>query len=158
MTLVAQDNIFAKYNYSVYSNATFRRNNVELGAAITIPILVGKSARAYASDAEADVEKLRVEVARTRSRITADLRRAYQQVKSAETSREFARADLELTRDELNVYLAKYDEGKLPRAQIEALRATENEKFLAFYVSQQTAERARLNVLRLTGTLVAALK
>ena len=41
---------------------------------------------------------------------------------------------------------------------VETLRATENEKFVAFYVSRQTAERTRLNVLRLTGTLVAALK
>ncbi len=38
------------------------------------------------------------------------------------------------------------------------MRALENEKFLAYYQSRQTAERARINVLRLTGTLLAALK
>ena len=102
--------------------------------------------------------KIRVEVARTRGRITADLRRAYQEVKSAEASRELARADLDLTREELNVALAQFEEGRLPMASVEAMRATENAKFLAYYVAQQTSERARLNVLRLTGTLVAALK
>jgi hypothetical protein len=86
------------------------------------------------------------------------LRRAYQEVKSAETSRDLAREDLDLTREELNIDLAQYGEGKLPLARVESLRATENEKFLAYYVSRQTAERARLNVLRLTGTLLAALK
>jgi outer membrane protein TolC len=101
---------------------------------------------------------MRVEVARTRSRITADLRRAYQEVKSAESSKELARADLDLTREQLNIDLAQYSEGKLPLAQVETLRAMENEKFLAFYVSQQTVERVRLNVLRLTGTLLAVLK
>ena len=84
--------------------------------------------------------------------------RAYQEVKSAESSRELAKADLDLTREQLNIDLAQFGEGKLPLAQVETERAMENEKFLAFYVSQQTVERARLSVLRLTGTLVAALK
>ncbi|HVP00086.1 MAG TPA: TolC family protein [Bryobacteraceae bacterium] len=158
VSVIAQDNIFAKYNYSAFAPSTFHRNNPELGAAITVPILMGRAAQAYASDAEADMAKIRVEVARTRSRISADLRRAYQQVKSAEASRELARADLDVTREELNVDLAQYEEGRLPLARVEAMRATENEKFLVYYVAQQTAERARLNVLRLTGTLVAALK
>jgi outer membrane protein TolC len=158
VNLVAQDNVFAKFNYSSYANYTFHRNNLELGASVQIPILVGRTARAYTSDAEADISKIRVEVARARSRITADLRRAYQEVKSAEASRELARADLDVTREELNVDLAQYEEGRLPLAKVEAMRATENEKFLAYYVAQQTSERARLNVLRLTGTLVASLK
>ena len=123
VNLVAQDNIFAKYNYTAVLNFAFRRNNPELGASLTIPLLVGRTARAYASQAEADVAKLRVEVGRTRSRITADLRRAYQEVKSAESSRELARDDLDLTREELNVDLAQYEEGRLPLATVETLRA-----------------------------------
>jgi outer membrane protein len=157
VNVIAQDNIFAKYNYTD-TNFAFHTNNPVLGASITVPLLVGHTARAYASQAEADVAKLRVEVGRTRSRITADLRRAYQEVKSAESSRELARSDLDVTREELSIDLALYDEGKLQLAAMETLRATENEKFLAYYISQQTTERARLNVLRLTGTLLAALK
>jgi outer membrane protein len=157
LSLIAQDNIFAKYNYTD-TNFAFHYNNPVLGVSITVPLLVGKTAKAYASQADADLSKLRVRVAQKRSEITADLRRAYQQVKSAQSSRELARADLDLTREELDGDLARYEEGKLPLATIEALRATENEKFLAYYVSQQTEERARLNVLRLTGALVAALK
>ncbi|HTB13002.1 MAG TPA: TolC family protein [Bryobacteraceae bacterium] len=158
LNLVAQDDVFAKYNYTAQLNYKFRYNNPELGASVTIPLLIGKTARAYSSQAEADVAKLRIEVARTRSRITADLRRAYQEVKSAQSSQELARDDLDLTREELSEALAQYGEGRLPLARVETLRALENEKFLAFYVSRQTVERARLNVLRLTGTLLAALK
>jgi outer membrane protein len=158
VNVVAQDNIFAKYNYSAAIEGTFRRNNPELGASVTIPLLIGKTARAYSSQAEADVAKLRIEVARTRSRITADLRLAYRQVKTAESSQELARDDLDVTRDELNVDLAQYEEGRLPLARVETLRAMENEKFLVYYVSRQTVVRARLNVLRLTGNLLAVLK
>jgi hypothetical protein len=63
-----------------------------------------------------------------------------------------------VTREELNLDLAQFDEGRLPMARVETLRAMENEKFLAYYVSRQTVERARLNVLRLTGSLLAVLK
>ncbi|MGA3201698.1 MAG: TolC family protein [Bryobacteraceae bacterium] len=158
VSVVAQDNIFAKYNYNSTYNFLYHRDNPALGASVTIPLLVGRTARAFAQQAEDDVAKLHVEMGRTRSRITADLRRAYTQVKSAESSRELARDDLDFTREELSEALAKYGEGRLSLAAVETLRATENEKFLAYYVSQQTAERARLNVLRLTGTLLAALK
>jgi outer membrane protein len=158
VSVVAQDNIFAKYNYNSTYNFLYHRDNPALGASVTIPLLVGRTAQAFAAQAEDDVAKLHVEMGRTRSRIAADLRRAYSQVKGAESSRDLARDDLDFTREELNEALAKYGEGRLPLAAVETLRATENEKFLAYYVSQQTAERARLNVLRLTGTLLAALK
>ncbi len=158
VNLVAQDDVFAKYNYSTQLNYTFRYNNPELGASVTIPLLIGKTARAYSLQAEADVAKLRIEVGRTRSRITADLRRAYLEVKSAQSSEELAQGELDLVRDDLNVALAQYGEGRVPLSSVETLRAQENEKFLTFYVSRQTVERARLNVLRLTGSLVAALK
>jgi outer membrane protein len=158
VNLVAQDNVFAKYNYTTQINYAFRYNNPELGASVTIPLLIGHTARAYAAQAQADVDKLGVEVRRTRARITADLRLAYQQVKSAESSRKLARDDLDLIREELNVDIAQFEEGRLPLAAVETARALENEKFLAYYVSRQTVEKARLNVLRLTGTLLAALK
>lgn len=158
VSVVAQDDVFAKYNYTAQLNYKFRYNNPELGASVSIPLLIGRTARAYSMQAEADVAKLRIEVSRTRSRITADLRRAYEDVKSADSGRELAHDDLLLTREELDVDLAQYEEGRLPLATVESLRAVENDKFLAYYVSRQTAERARLNVLRLTGTLVAALK
>ena len=67
VNVVAQDNIFAKYNYTTQLNYKFRYNNPELGASVTIPLLIGRTARAYASQAEADVAKMRIEVARTRS-------------------------------------------------------------------------------------------
>lgn len=157
VSVIAQDNIFAKYNFPA-GNYIFHRNNPELGVTIEVPLLVGRTAQAFAAQADTEVSKMRVEVARTRSRITADLRKAYQEVKSTESSKDLAWTDLEVTREELNLDLAQYAEGRLPLARVETLRAMENEKFLAYYVSQQTVERARLNVLRLTGTLVAMLK
>ena len=50
------------------------------------------------------------------------------------------------------------DEGRLPLAKVEAARAAENEKWLAYYEAQHAAEIAKLNVLRQTGMIEAALR
>ena len=157
VNLVAQYSLFAKYNYQDYF-ARFQRNNAQLGASIDIPLLMGRAPSAQAAQAEAEVAKLRIEVSRTRARIASDLRRAYQDLKRAESAREVARADLDLAREELTIDLAQMDEGRLPLAKVEEARAVENEKFLAYYETQHTADVARLNVLRQTGTLEAALR
>jgi outer membrane protein TolC len=158
INLVAQYSLLAKYNnYQSYFQK-FSRNNVELGASFEIPVLAGRAHGAYAEQSEADAAKLRVEVSRTRNRITTDLRRAYQDLRRADSSREVARADLDLAREQLSIDLAQYDEGRTPMAKVEASRATEDEKWMAYYDAQHTAELARLNVLRQTGTLVATLK
>jgi outer membrane protein len=158
VNLVAQYNLLARYNNFQQYFSKFSRNNFELGASFEVPLLAGRAARAYADQAEAEASKIRVEVNRTRTRITADLRRAYQEVRRADSARDVARAELDLAREQLSVDLAQYDEGRLPQAKVEASRATENEKWLAYYDAQHAAESARLNVLRQTGTLLAALK
>jgi outer membrane protein TolC len=158
VNLVAQYALFGTYNnYQDYFQK-FTRNNAQLGASFEIPLLAGRSHGAYASQAEADAAKLRIEVARTRSRITGDLHRAYQEMRRADTAREVARADLDLARDQLSIDLAQYDEGRTPLAAVEASRATENEKWLAYYDTQHASELARASVLRLTGNLVAAVQ
>jgi outer membrane protein TolC len=158
INLVAQYSLLAKDTYQAFFGNSFQRNNGQLGASIEVPLLMGRAASAYVSQAEVDAAKLRVEVGRTRSRITADLRRAYQDVRRADSARDVARADLDLARDQLTLDLAQMDEGRLPLAKVEESRATENEKWLAYYEAQHTVEQARLNVLRQTGTLLAALK
>jgi hypothetical protein len=79
-------------------------------------------------------------------------------MKRSEGARDVARAELDLAREQLTLDLAQMDEGRAPLAKVEASRAAENEKWLALYESQYAAERARLDVLRQTGTLQAALK
>jgi len=157
VSLIAQYELFAKYYYQSYY-PVFHANSAQLGASFEIPVLMGRSSGAYISQAEADIAKARVEVTRTRARISSDVRRAFQEMKRAESAREVARADRDLAREQVSVDLAQNEEGRLPATALEQARAMENEKFLAYYDAQHTADRARLNVLRLTGTLAAALK
>ncbi len=158
VNLVAQYSMLGRYNNYAKFFPVFQRNNVELGASFEIPILIGRAPSAYTVQAEAEADKIKTEIARTRARLTADLHRAYLDIQRTESARDLARADLDLAREQLTLDLAQYDEGRLLMAQVEASRATEQEKWLAYYDSQHAAEVARLNLLRQAGTLMAAFK
>jgi len=56
------------------------------------------------------------------------------------------------------VLLAQLAEGRVDQLRVDDARLNEQEKWIAFYESQHALEKARLNLLRQTGTLVAALR
>jgi outer membrane protein len=155
--LIAQYELLGKYYYQNYYQ-TFQRNSAQLGASFSVPLLAGKAAHAYISQDETDIAKIRVEIARTRAKISADLEHAFREVKHAEAVRDVARADLDLAREQVSVDLAQNEEGRLSTTVLEQARALENEKWLAYYDGQHQADRARLNVLHQTGTLLSALR
>lgn len=156
--LVAQYSLLAPYdNYKQYFTR-FQINNFEFGASFSIPLLAGPSAKAYISQDEVDVEKLHAEVRRTRGRIEDDVRRAFREVRRADEDREVAFADLDLALKQVAIDLAQVEEGKLPQAKLEQDRAAEDEKWQLYYQSQTKAERARLDVLHRTGTILTAVK
>ncbi len=156
--LVAQYSLLAPYdNYKQYF-ARFQYNNFEFGASFSIPVWAGPSAKAYLAQGEVDAAKLRAEVVRTRGRIETEVRRAFQAVRRADEGREVALAELGLARKQVSIDIALEGEGKLPQARLEQDRATEEEKWQAYYQSQTTAERARLQVLHRTGTILTAVK
>ena len=156
--LVAQYSLLSKYNNYEKFFGAFQRHNVELGASISVPILTGRSGGAYIVQAQVDIDKIRAQIGQTRSRITADLQHAYRDVRRTETAQKLARADLDLAREQLSLDLTRYDEGQVTMAQVEASRAAEQEKWIAYYDTQHALEVARLTVLRQTGSLVASLR
>jgi hypothetical protein len=66
--------------------------------------------------------------------------------------------DLDIALRQVGIDLAQVEEGKLPQAKLEQDRAAEDEKWQAYYESQTKAERARLDVLHRTGTILTAVK
>jgi outer membrane protein len=155
--LVAQYGLFAKYNYQSIFQQRFQTNNGQLGVSIQVPIFAGSASAAQASRAQLDISRLRVEMNSTRDRIALDVRKAFQDVRKAESGREVAKLDLELTREQISILLAQMDEGRATLRQVEEARAAETEKWMAFYDAQSLVERAQLTLLKLTGTILAAI-
>jgi outer membrane protein TolC len=156
--LIAQYALLSKYNNYQRYFASFSRNNGELGASIEIPIYAGVGAKALIQQAENDQQHISREMEVERNKISLDLHQSYLDIHKSDVARELAQADLDLARSQLSVLLAQMNEGRASMSQIEQARFNENEKWIAFYDAQFNDERARLNVLRQTGELMAVLQ
>ncbi len=156
--LVAQYGLFAKYNHYQDYYAAFQRNNGEVGISFQVPLLTGPGVSAQTAQAQTDIARMKVELSNTRNRLSADIQQAYRDTRKAESSAEVARLDLEVAREQLSVDLAQMQEGRLTLSEVEQARIVENRKWIAFYDAQYSMERARWNVLRLTGELVPSIE
>ena len=65
---------------------------------------------------------------------------------------------VELAREDLSVLIAQMTEGRTPLSRVEQARVAENERWIQLYAAEIQLQRARLAVLRDTGTLVATLR
>ncbi len=155
--LVAQYALFATSQYQAFFNRV-QRNNSEVGAAITIPVIPGTAGKALRAQALTDIEELRTQMNQTRNRIQLDTQRSYQEMQKASRAREVARLDLDYAREQVSVLLAQLGEGRTTQQRIDNARLNEQEKWIAYYDAQRAIEKARLDVLRQTGTLAAALR
>ena len=155
--VVAQYSLFAKSTYETFFNH-IQRNNGQLGVSIQIPLLIGSASKGQASQAEAEILQLRTQVNQARNRIELDTQKSYQDLKKAEAANEVAKLDLDYAREQVSVLLAQLGEGRVSRQRVDDARLNEQEKWIAFYDAQHTQEKARLNVLRETGTLIASLR
>lgn len=157
VNLVAQYSLFAKYNYSDYFQH-FQRNNYQVGASITIPVLVGSASKGLAEQNNTDLQKIRIQMDQTRNRIISETRRSYEQWKKAENIRDLSRLQLDLAREELTVLLAKQGEGQVPMSRVEQARLEESNRWIALYEAETQVTRTKLAILRETGTLLAVLR
>jgi outer membrane protein len=155
--LVAQYALFAKTDYQNFFTR-FQRNNGELGVSIQIPLLTGSAAKGLASQAQTDILELRTQMGQIRNRIQLDTQKSYRELEKATSAQEVARLDLDYTRDQVSLLLAQLGEGRATQSQVDNARLTEQEKWIAFYDAQHAVENARLDLLRQTGTLLAALR
>jgi outer membrane protein len=156
--LVAQYGLFATFNHYQDYFLHYQRNNGEIGVSFLLPLLPGPIVSASAAEADADASKLRIQLASARNQITADIRQSYREVRKTEELRDVGRLDLEVAREQVSVNLALLQEGRILLSQVEDARITESAKWLAFYDAQYAAERARWNLARQTGDLLAALE
>ena len=110
------------------------------------------------AQAQIEISHLRIELGNSRNRLTSDLQQSFRDVKKAETAAEVAGLDLDVAREQLSVNLAQMQEGRALLRQVEEARIVENHKWIAFYDARYALEKARWNVLRLTGEAAAAVE
>ncbi|GIU79289.1 MAG: hypothetical protein KatS3mg005_2527 [Bryobacteraceae bacterium] len=156
--LVAQYGLLAKFNnYEKFFNR-FERHNGQLGASIQIPLFSSSQDEARAAQAEIEARRLQAQIQQHRRRAETEIRQAWQRLRDAEAARELARMDLDLSREQVSLALARMEEGRASLRDLEQARFQEQERWILFYNAVHDLELARLELLRRTHTLEAALR
>ncbi len=156
--LIAQYGLLSKFNnYEDYFNK-FQRHNAQIGASFQIPIFGDHIGSTRAAQADVEARRVGLLARQTRARLESDTRGAWQRIRDAEAGHDLARMDLDLAREQVTVLLAQLEEGKATLQQVEQARFEEQEKWLGLYEAAALLERMRLNLLRHTEMLAAALK
>ncbi|HAX41255.1 MAG TPA: hypothetical protein DCY80_01700 [Solibacterales bacterium] len=156
--LLAQYGLLARFNnYDQFFNR-YQRHNVQFGASFAIPLFASPADEARAARVGVEGRRLRAELAQARGRIEGRARDAWRQLQDAELVLEVARADLDLSREQVTVLLAQAQEGRASLAQLEQARVAENEKWQQLGEARYGVERARLELLRSANQLSAALR
>lgn len=158
LDLVAQYSLLGRFNNYEDFFRKFQRHNSQLGVSIQIPLWTGPGVAAAITQAETEAAELRLQIQAARRRITAETARMHRDLKQAESARELARMDLEVAREQVSLLLAQFEEGRAALRQLEEARSLEADKWMAFYAAATALERARLSLLKQTGTLLAALR
>lgn len=158
LDLVAQYGLFSRFNnYDKFFNR-FQRHNGQIGVSIQIPILPSHAARAQKEMVDVEMVQLRTQLNAERGRSSAQARKAWAEVAAQETGVEVATLDLQVAREQTSVLLAMFDEGRATQKQLEEARFAENEKWMTLFDARFALDRARLDLLKETGTLVATLR
>jgi outer membrane protein TolC len=157
VNLVGQYGLFSKYNnYEDYFQK-FARNNLTVGVSIVMPLYERERYNARLAKAEADLAETRYRRDEARAAVARQVRELWGMVQQQSSAREVARLELDVARKALDAVLAQYEEGRVNRLAVEQARAEENRMWLSLLDADYDAERARLELLRLTGEIRAAL-
>jgi len=156
--LVAQYGLFARFNnYDKFFNR-FQRHNGQFGVSFQVPLFPSAAAKAQRAASDVETTRLRSQINMERTRIAVRTRKAWSEVKAFESNAEVARLDLDVAREQTGLLLALQQEGRVTQKQLEESRYIENEKWMALFDARYAADRARLDLLRETGTLLATLR
>jgi outer membrane protein len=156
--LVAQYGLFARFNnYDKFFNR-FQRNNGQLGVSVQFPVFSGFASKAQRDIAASEMAALRLQAAAARHRAAAAARKAWQDVAALDLGVEVARMELDVAREQTGLVLALQGEGRASLRQVEEARHAENERWMGLFDAKYAADRARLDLLKETGRLAAALR
>ena len=156
--LVAQYALFGRYNgLDKYFNQ-YQANNGQMGVSIQLPLFAGAGIKAAVAQLDTDQQHLRLEIQSAKDRIAMSVHQSYQGIHRAELAGQLAKDYLDLARQQLTLALDQMNEGRATLRDVEQARVNENEKWIGFYDAQFNQERARLDLLRQTGNLLASIQ
>jgi outer membrane protein TolC len=152
LELVSVYSLLGRFNnYDQFFNH-FERNNFNFGIQAQVPIF-SPSTRANVALAQINLAASKASLSNKQNQVSADIRRVTRQVRETDAGREVARLELQLAQQDLAQLQARFEEGKVTVQEIEKVRLTENEKWMALLDATFQRQQAQLELLKTAGQL-----
>jgi outer membrane protein TolC len=154
LELVSIYSVLARFNnYSrFFQPGSFQRNNFNAGINMQVPIFSAKI-RADVGLAQVNLDAAKVNLTNKRTELSAEVRQKTRKVRESDAAKEVARLELQLAQQNVAVFQAQFDEGKLSLSDMEKARLDENEKWMAYLDTGFQKQQAQLELLRTAGQL-----
>ncbi len=153
VNLVGKYGLFSDINNFSDFFQKLARHNATFGISVVMPLYDRARFSARLSKAEAELAAARYRLSSARAGIARQVRELMGETEQQAAAQEVARLELELARSTLGATLAQYEEGRMNRLVLEQARFAENESWLNFLEVGYQTERARLELLRITGEI-----
>lgn len=152
VNIVGLYQVLGKFNnYNEFFNH-FQRNNITVGVDVHIPLFSAKT-RANVAVAKSQLEEAEQAVGARRQQVRIEVQQKARDVRELDANREVARLDLKLAQESLEAMQAKLDQGRATLRDIEELRLTESDKWVAFLDADFARQQGQLVLLQATGQL-----
>jgi outer membrane protein len=155
--LVGQYSVLSKFNNYGEFYKTFERNNLNVGAVISIPLFAAKTS-ANVALAKSQLQVAELAVGNKRQEVRLDVQQKTRNVAEFDATREVARLDLKLAQESVELVQARFDQGRATLQEIEQARLDESDKWVAFLDADFAREQAQLTLLQATGQLAKVLQ
>ncbi len=156
MDLIAQYSMLKRQNYADYFPPNrIQRNNAEIGASLTLPLLIGSARGGLASQDQLDAQRLRIQIDSARNHLAADVHRSYQLLQKAKGALELGHQELDLAAAALSVQMALRSEGRRLPSDVERARIDVDERSLEICEAEVQVAKAQLAIEHQLGTLIS---
>jgi outer membrane protein len=150
--IVGQYSILSKFNNYDEFYKTFQRNNVNVGAQITIPIFAAKTS-ANVALAKSQLEASEANLTNKREQVRSGAEEQWQNLRELEAGRDVANWALKLAQQTLELQQSKLQQGQATLGDVEQAQLDESEKFVEFLDANFAEQKAQIALLEATGQL-----
>jgi outer membrane protein TolC len=155
---VTEYSLFSRTNNYEDYYRRFDRNNFLVGIAVQIPIFNGfrTSARVAQSKHEVDEEKYKLQ--RIKSNLRINIQHGLSALRIARGAAELATSDLDAAKEMIQVNTVLLESGRISMKEFEQAQLQLQQKELAKLEADQSLFQRKLELLRLTGSVLATLQ
>jgi len=150
--LVGQYSILTQFNNYDEFYKHFQRNNVNVGAQITIPLFAAKTS-ANVALAKSQLEASEANLTTKREQVRSGAEEQWQNLRELEAGRDVANWALKLAQQTLELQQSKLQQGQATLGDVEQAQLDESEKFVEFLDANFAEQKAQIALLQATGQL-----